>query len=51
MAEPHVMLLKKLRGITTKEEATALLPKVFEMLDKQAKRNNIHKNKAANLKI
>jgi len=42
--------LKKLRDTTDKKEATALLPKVSAMLDKLAKRNVIHKNKAANLK-
>jgi small subunit ribosomal protein S20 len=42
--------LKRLRTTTSKEEATALLPKVTSMLDKLAKRNVIHKNKASNLK-
>ena len=42
--------LKKLRGSTVKKEAQELLPKVTAMLDKLAKRNIIHKNKAANLK-
>lgn len=42
--------LKKLRTTTAKKEATDLLPKVSAMLDKLAKRNVIHKNKAANLK-
>ncbi|HKC69670.1 MAG TPA: 30S ribosomal protein S20 [Bacteroidia bacterium] len=42
--------LKRLRTTTSKEEATALLPKVASMLDKLAKRNVIHKNKASNLK-
>jgi small subunit ribosomal protein S20 len=42
--------LKKLRTSTTKKEAEELLPKVSAMLDKLAKRNVIHKNKAANLK-
>jgi len=42
--------IKKLRDLSNKEEAAALLPKVYEMLDKQAKRNNIHKNQAANIK-
>lgn len=42
--------VKRLRTSTNKEEATALLPKVASMLDKLAKRNVIHKNKAANLK-
>ncbi|MFN6378125.1 MAG: 30S ribosomal protein S20 [Flavobacteriales bacterium] len=42
--------VRKLRALTTKKEATALLPKVVAMLDKLAKNNVIHKNKAANLK-
>jgi small subunit ribosomal protein S20 len=42
--------VKALRGITVKEEATALYPKVVAMLDKLAKTNVIHKNKASNLK-
>lgn len=42
--------VRKLRATTDKAEATELLPKVQKMLDKLAKRNIIHKNKAANLK-
>lgn len=42
--------IKQLRGTTDKNEATELLPKVSSMLDKLAKRNIIHANKAANLK-
>jgi small subunit ribosomal protein S20 len=42
--------VKKLRGATDKKEATDLLPKVSSMLDKLAKRNVIHKNKAGNIK-
>ncbi len=42
--------VKQLRTTTDKAEAEALLPKVSSMLDKLAKRNDIHKNKAANLK-
>lgn len=42
--------VRKLRSITDKKEAEALLPNVVAMLDKLAKRNVIHKNKAANLK-
>lgn len=42
--------VRKLRATTGKEDATALLPKVTSMLDKLAKRNIIHRNKAANLK-
>ncbi|MDF2448256.1 MAG: ribosomal protein [Bacteroidota bacterium] len=42
--------VKKLRETGTKKEASALLPKVVAMLDKLAKKNVIHKNKASNLK-
>ncbi len=42
--------LKKIRTTDDKKEATTLLPKVSSMLDKLAKKNVIHKNKAANLK-
>lgn len=42
--------LRKLRSTTDKKEAAELLPEVSSMLDKLAKKNIIHKNKAANLK-
>lgn len=42
--------VRKLRATTDKAEAEALLPKVSSMLDKLAKKNVIHANKAANLK-
>ena len=42
--------IKRLRSAVTKEEALALLPKVTSMLDRLAKKNVIHKNKAANNK-
>ncbi len=42
--------LKELRNTTEKDKATELLPKVASMLDKLAKKNIIHSNKAANLK-
>lgn len=42
--------VKKLRNTADKKEATVLLPKVVAMLDKLAKKNVIHKNKASNLK-
>ncbi len=42
--------VRKLQATTDKNEATELLPKVSSMLDKLAKTNVIHKNKAANLK-
>ena len=41
--------VRDLRALTNKEEAIAALPKVKSMLDKLAKRNIIHKNKAGNL--
>ena len=42
--------VRKLRAMTNKEEATKLYPSVQKMLDKLAKNNIIHKNKAANIK-
>jgi len=42
--------IKALRGTTEKAAAQEMLPKVSSMLDKLAKKNIIHKNKAANLK-
>jgi len=42
--------IKKLRNEADKKAAEALLPTVVSMIDKLAKRNIIHKNKAANLK-
>ena len=42
--------VKSLRSSTDKKEVMEALPKVVSMLDKLAKRNIIHKNKAANLK-
>jgi len=42
--------VRKLRACTNKEEAASQLPLVQKMLDKLAKRNIIHKNKASNLK-
>ena len=42
--------VKKLRNTTKKKEAEELLPKAEALLDKLAKNNVIHKNKAANLK-
>ena len=42
--------MSKLRSLSNKKEASALLPKVVAMLDKLTKRNIIHKNKASNLK-
>jgi small subunit ribosomal protein S20 len=42
--------IKDLRTTKDKEQAIVKLPKVISMLDKLAKRNIIHKNKASNLK-
>ncbi len=42
--------VRKLRATSDKTVATEMLPKVSAMLDKLAKRNIIHKNKASNLK-
>ncbi len=42
--------IKKLKSATEKEEAQELYKKVSSMLDKLAKKNIIHKNKAANQK-
>ncbi|MBQ0769314.1 MAG: 30S ribosomal protein S20 [Bizionia sp.] len=42
--------IKRLRELTDKKEAEALLPSVISMLDRLAKKNVIHANKAANLK-
>ncbi len=42
--------VRKLRATTDKAEAIAMFPKVQKALDKLAKTNIIHPNKAANLK-
>ncbi|MBI9068882.1 MAG: 30S ribosomal protein S20 [Salinivirgaceae bacterium] len=42
--------VRKLRATTEKAEAEELFPQVASILDKLAKTNVIHKNKAANLK-
>jgi small subunit ribosomal protein S20 len=42
--------IKELRSTTDKTSAEGLLPKVSSMLDKLAKKNIIHANKASNLK-
>lgn len=42
--------IKKLKGTTDQGEAQELFKKVSSMLDRLAKRNIIHKNKAANNK-
>jgi small subunit ribosomal protein S20 len=42
--------VRKFRTIENKKEAAEQLPKLFALIDKLAKRNMIHKNKAANIK-
>ena len=42
--------VRDLRSLEDKKEAEGKLSKVISMLDKLAKNNIIHKNKAANLK-
>jgi small subunit ribosomal protein S20 len=42
--------LRKLRGLSDKAEAQTLFVSVSSMIDKLAKKNIIHANKAANLK-
>jgi small subunit ribosomal protein S20 len=42
--------IKNLRLAKDKKEAQELLPKITQMVDKLAKKNIIHKNKASNLK-
>lgn len=42
--------IRALLQVTEKNVATEQLPKVISMVDKLAKRNIIHKNKASNIK-
>jgi small subunit ribosomal protein S20 len=42
--------VRELRNISDKAQAVEMYPKVVAMLDKLAKTNVIHKNKASNLK-
>jgi small subunit ribosomal protein S20 len=42
--------IKKLRDLTSKSDATPVLSKVISMIDRLAKKNVIHKNKASNNK-
>ncbi|WP_419032122.1 30S ribosomal protein S20, partial [Dysgonomonas gadei] len=42
--------VRKFRTLTDKAEAQKLYPSVCSMLDRLAKKNVIHKNKAGNLK-
>ncbi|MCR9062906.1 MAG: 30S ribosomal protein S20 [Cytophagales bacterium] len=42
--------VRKLRGMTDQKEASEYLKKVSSLLDRLARKNVIHKNKAANIK-
>ena len=42
--------IKKLRELTDKKEAEKMFPSIVSMLDRLAKKNIIHANKAANVK-
>ncbi|MAW88200.1 MAG: 30S ribosomal protein S20 [Phyllobacteriaceae bacterium] len=42
--------IKKLREMTDAADAESFLPKVISMIDRLAKKNTWHPNKAANLK-
>lgn len=42
--------MKKLKELTDKKEAEKMFPEIVSMLDKLAKKNIIHANKASNLK-
>ena len=42
--------IKKLKDAKSKKEAKKLFPNVVSLIDKLAKKNVIHKNKASNLK-
>lgn len=42
--------IKELKELTSKKDAEKKLPEVVSMVDKLAKKNVIHKNKAANIK-
>ena len=42
--------IRKLRSLNTKKEANKQFPEVVSLVDKLAKKNIIHANKAANIK-
>jgi small subunit ribosomal protein S20 len=42
--------IRRFRSLTSKQEAADQLPQLVSLIDKNAKRNVIHKNKAGNLK-
>jgi small subunit ribosomal protein S20 len=43
-------MIKRLKALTTKKEAVEMLPSVVGRIDKLAKKNIIHRNKAAHQK-
>lgn len=43
-------MIKKFRSITDKKEAEKKLPELEKLIDKNAARHIIHKNKASNIK-
>ena len=43
--------IRKLRSVTTKKEANKQFPGVVSLVDKLAKKNIIHVNKAANIEV
>ncbi|MDE7377978.1 MAG: 30S ribosomal protein S20 [Paraprevotella sp.] len=43
-------MVRKFRALTDKEAAVAMMPSIQKAVDKLAKTNIIHKNKAANIK-
>ncbi|MBZ0328536.1 MAG: 30S ribosomal protein S20 [Altibacter sp.] len=43
-------VMKKFKELTNKKEAEKMFPEVVSIIDKLAKKNIIHDNKAANLK-
>ena len=42
--------IRKLKSLTTKKEANKQFPEVVSLVDKLAKKNIIHANKASNIK-
>ncbi len=42
--------IKKIKEMMDKSKAVSYLPKVVSMIDRLTKKNNWHKNKAANIK-
>jgi small subunit ribosomal protein S20 len=42
--------IRKFRSLSSKQEAVETLPQLVSLIDRNAKRNVIHKNKAGNLK-